>query len=266
MIFELSNCPICGSNEIIAIDREFIDDDTYIVYKCKACDGRVKKSKVKIQEKTVKDKELIPSEIYEKCIGNIFVITSLVDDGGIACGTGFCIGNNGYIMTNAHVVTNVNCTNDEQLLFSINDRIKAKRNDGKEFDCEVINVDLIGDMAILKLSEDIEDVELSMGNADDIKTGDKVLTIGNSKGEGMSITEGLISDKDRVVMKHSNIMVSIPVNNGNSGGPLLNMKAEVIGMITFGKRDAVAMNYAIPIKDILEFIKKTEVKEEVTIL
>ena len=61
-------------------------------------------------------------------------------------------------------------------------------------------------------------------------------------------------------------MVSVPVNNGNSGGPLFNLYSEVIGMITFGKKDAVAMNYAITIDDIKNFIKKTEEKEDITIL
>ena len=153
-----------------------------------------------------------------------------------------------------------------ELQFEINNNITIKLNNGLTYDCDLVNIDLKLDLAILKTCEDIKIDVLNFGNYDEVKTGERVLTIGNSKGEGLSITEGLVSDRARKVGSTNKIMISIPINHGNSGGPLFNYKNEVIGVVSMGKNNAVAMNYAIPSNDTIEFIRKTERNEEIKIL
>ena len=110
------------------------------------------------------------------------------------------------------------------------------------------------------------DYSVKLGYYEPVRTGEKVVTIGNSKGEGMAITEGLVSDKERKVCKKSKILISVPINNGNSGSPLFNVKGLVVAVIASGKKDAVVMNYAIPIRDAINFIKNIERTEKVRIL
>ena len=82
----------------------------------------------------------------------------------------------------------------------------------------------------------------------------------------MSITEGLVSDRARKIGNKTKILISVPINNGNSGGPLFNMKGQVVGVVSSGKKDAIVMNYAIPVDDMIKFIKKIESEQEIKIL
>ena len=70
----------------------------------------------------------------------------------------------------------------------------------------------------------------------------------------------------REISGHEYMMITALVTNGNSGGPVFNENGELLGMVTSGSNDALVMNYAIPLKVILEFIKEVEQKEELKIL
>lgn len=270
MRYELKNCPICGSEDLVAIDKKFIDLDTYVVYKCKACDEVIKATNPNNQAKVIKKAEkkdnLSAVEIYNNSIKSVVIVKSDIDEERKVCGTGFAISSNGYIITNAHVITNVSNENDEQLQFAINENITITNSEGNTFDCDLINVDLKRDLAILKTCEDVKFNVLCFGKYEEVKTGEKILAIGNSKGEGLSIIEGLVSDRERKVGSTTKILISVPLNHGNSGGPLINYRNEIIGVTSSGKKDAVAMNYAVPVDDVLDFIAKTEQNEGVTIL
>lgn len=268
MRYTLNTCSVCGSESIEPIDKKIDGLDTYIIYKCNACDEIVSASKPKVVE-TVQKKsteDMLPVDIYSKSINSIVIVNSDIDEERTSAGTGFAISSNGYILTNAHNVTSMVGEKEEQLQFEINNNITIKLNNGLTYDCDLVNIDLKLDLAILKTSDDIKIDVLSFGSYDDVKTGERVLTIGNSKGEGLSITEGLVSDRARKVGSTNKIMISIPINHGNSGGPLFNYRNEVIGVVSMGKNNAVAMNYAIPSNDAIEFIKKTERNEEIKIL
>ena len=84
--------------------------------------------------------------------------------------------------------------------------------------------------------------------------------IGNGKGEGLSIVDGIISDTRREISGRSLIMISAPVTMGYSGGPVLNSVGEFIGMVTGGREDATAMNYAIPSLTIQKFLSEAKKK------
>lgn len=271
MRYELKCCPVCGSENLKAQDKKIEGLDTYIVYKCNSCDEIVREKNVSKITRAMKEplkniKEMSASDIYSNSISSVVIVRSDIDDEKQSCGTGFAISTNGYIVTNAHVITNVSNINDDQVQFEINDNITITTCENFTYDCDLVNVDLKRDLAILKTDQDVKFKILSFGKYDEIKTGERVLTIGNSKGEGMAIIEGLISDKERKVGATNKILISIPLNSGNSGGPLINYKNEIIGVTSMGKKDAVAMNYAIPITDVLDFIDKTERNEGVTIL
>ena len=272
MIYRLDKCSVCGSDQLEQIDKKIVGLDTCLVYKCKCCDERLSaRIPKKVESKPMKveqpaKKELTAIDIFENNKESVINLFSKVKDNTFSAGTGFIISKDGYLITNAHVVTNLAKATNTQLKFNINEDIKANFKDKKTAECEIISVDIENDLAILKLDSDIPTKPLKLGSYSSVKTGQTVLAIGNSKGEGLSITEGIVSDRERKYDNTSNIMVSVPVNQGNSGGPLFNLNNEVIGVITFGKKDAVAMNYAINIDDVKDFIKKTEQKEDIKII
>lgn len=159
-------------------------------------------------------------------------------------GSGFFINDQGYIITNAHVV-------DQAVAIWI--QIPSL---GKRF----INAELVGvcperDIALLRVSsEDIEFLRselgsirfLPLGNSDAVHRSDEVLTLGYPLGqESLKSTTGVISGRERNM-----IQMSAPINPGSSGGPLLNVVGEVIGITSAGIIEAQNVGYIIPINDV----------------
>ncbi len=111
--------------------------------------------------------------------------------------------------------------------------------------------------------------ELSAGGvtfcAKEVETGEKIYAIGNSKGQGICILDGIVSDSERIIGSDKFIMFSAPIVHGNSGGPVFNGNGEVIGIATLGREDALAMNYAIPVSAVNAFIEQAKAKEEVEV-
>ena len=101
--------------------------------------------------------------------------------------------------------------------------------------------------------------------AKEVETGEKVYAIGNSKGQGICILDGIVSDSERLFGSDKFIMFSAPIVHGNSGGPVFNGNGEVIGIATLGREDALAMNYAIPVSAVNAFIEQAKAKEEVEV-
>ena len=130
--------------------------------------------------------------------------------------------------------------------------------------CDIIDVDLVLDLALLKINRK-NLASTKFGSYESLKTGENVVSIGNSKGEGMSITEGLVSDRNRQLAGQNKILISVPINHGNSGGPLFNMKGQVVGVVCSSKKNAVAMNYAIPVDQVVKFISKIENEQEIKV-
>lgn len=274
MIYELTKCKVCGSEDLVQTDKEIVGLDTYIVYRCKSCDSivskeRPRKTVIKEENNTSKPVfsgvEISPAELYEKNHKTLYSINSVLENEDRSCGTAFAIGSNGYLLTNAHVVTRVSSEEDGEVNFEINDDITATSFNGEIADCELIDLDLVLDLALLKINKR-NNYSVKLGSYETVKTGEKVVSIGNSKGEGMSITEGLVSDRARNLGNQTKILISVPINHGNSGGPLFNMKGQVIGVVASGKKNAVAMSYAIPVDEVLKFIKRIEVDQEIKVL
>ena len=166
-------------------------------------------------------------------------------------GSGFIISKDGYILTNNHVVNDA-------------DSITVTLGDGREFEATVVGTDPKTEVALIKI--DGEDLPfLALGDSDAVQVGEWVLAAGNPFGLSQTITAGIVSAKERSevgITDYANfIQTDAAVNPGNSGGPLLNIHGEVIGINTailaqngvysgnVGIGFAIPINQAIPIKD-----------------
>ncbi len=137
-------------------------------------------------------------------------------------GTGFIISEDGYILSNYHVVGNA-------------DEIKVKLHDGREFDAEKIGADAKSEVAVIKI--DAEDLPyLELGDSRAIEVGEWVVAVGNPFGLTETVTAGIISAKGRsnigIADYEDFIQTDAAINPGNSGGPLLTIEGKVIGVNT----------------------------------
>jgi serine protease Do len=165
-------------------------------------------------------------------------------------GSGFIIGSNGLVLTNAHVVANAK-------------EVTVKLTDKREFRAKVLGVDPPTDIALLKIdASGLPSVQL--GNATDLKVGEWVAAIGSPYGFENSVTSGIVSAKWRSLPDGAYvpfIQTDVAVNPGNSGGPLFNMKGEVVGINSQiysrtggyqGLSFAIPIEVAVKVKDQLQ--------------
>ncbi len=136
-------------------------------------------------------------------------------------GSGVIVSKEGHILTNNHVVANV-------------DEVKVQLRDGREFPAKIIGTDEINDIAVLKINAEGL-VPLPLGDSDRVKVGSMVLAVGNPFGLQESVTQGIISATGRQVSDESGtefFQTDTAINPGNSGGPLVNLRGEIIGINT----------------------------------
>ncbi len=168
-------------------------------------------------------------------------------------GSGFIIDNEGFILTNSHVVQKAT-------------EIKVKLETGKEYDAKVIGTDPKTDVALIQVKTDAEFPKpVPLGNSEGMKVGDWVMAIGNPFGLGHTATVGIVSAKGRVIGAgpyDDFIQTDAAINPGNSGGPLFNMNGEVIGINTAIVAQGQGIGFAIPInvaKEILPQLRTGKV-------
>lgn len=158
-------------------------------------------------------------------------------------GSGFVVDRSGYILTNNHVVENAT-------------RIQVKLpGDRTEYAAKLIGTDPELDLAVLKIDASKELAPLPMGNSDAIDTGDWVVAIGSPFGLDQTMTAGIISAKGRDLGEPGHqlqrfLQTDAAINRGNSGGPLLNIEGQVIGintMIASGSGNFEGIGFALPI-------------------
>jgi len=179
---------------------------------------------------------------------------TLSQEGG---GTGFIITSDGLIATNKHVASDMNA------------QYSVFTSDGKEYKAKVQAVDSFNDFAVLKIEATGLPV-VDLGDSDNIDVGQWVIAIGNALGEFQNtVTVGVVSAKNRKITASGGgeseqlnglIQTDAAVNPGNSGGPLSNLKGQVIGITTAVAGGAESIGFAIPInvvKSAIDSIKKT---------
>lgn len=187
--------------------------------------------------------ELDIDEVYNKVIpSTVLVITTSGESTGT--GTGIIATEDGYIITNSHVILNSKSVS-----------VQVKTYDGTLHDAVVVGFDKTTDLAVLKI-DGTGYTPAEFGDSDDLRMGQWVVAIGNPGGEQFSgsITRGVISGLNRSVGSYSSngmtyIQTDAAINPGNSGGPLVNLHGQVIGISSakIVSEQYEGMGFAIPI-------------------
>ena len=191
-------------------------------------------------------------EIYLKNIDSVVSISCQLY-GGSANGTGVVLSQDGYIVTNAHVVADAQA-------------VTVRLSDDRELAAQIIGADEVSDLAVLRI--DAEDlVPASFGESENLRVGDTVVAIGDPLGVELrgTLTDGIVSAINRDVMVDGRPMTLIQtnaaLNSGNSGGPLINCYGQVIGINTMkisaftNQAGVEGLGFAIPsatVKDVVD--------------
>jgi len=140
---------------------------------------------------------------------------------GQALGSGFVISEDGYIVTNNHVIEKA-------------DQISIEFFSGKTLEAKVVGTDPNTDIALLKVESDTPLTYVPFGDSDKMRVGEWVMAMGNPLGQGFSVSAGIVSARNRALSGTYDdfIQTDAAINRGNSGGPLFNMDGEVIGVNT----------------------------------
>ena len=191
-------------------------------------------------------KEMTLRELYPACVDTVVSIRakSYKEFGVIHSGTGFIVSDNGFIITNQHVLSDT-------------DVVSVVLSDGSEYDGYLVGEDASTDIAVLKIAaKDLPVAEL--GESDRVMVGDAVAAIGNPLGEDLTgtLTSGIISAIDRDINYNGHslslLQTTAALNEGNSGGPLFNMYGQVIGITNMKLSNAYSdvtiegIGFAIP--------------------
>lgn len=171
----------------------------------------------------------------EAAYESVFVIYS-----GNSLGSGFAVGEN-CIVTNAHVIDDPR-------------NITVETYGGTKYEASVLGMNEQQDIAVL-IVRDAQFPYLDIADLSAMKTGDDIYAIGAPHGMAYTLTKGGISAKERMVGNQSYIQIDAPINQGNSGGPLLNDAGQVLGMNTLKMSDSEGIGLAIPISRVCEYLK-----------
>jgi len=162
--------------------------------------------------------------------------TEQVEVGG---GTGFVVSEDGLILTNRHVVS------DPEAGYTVT------FDNGDSYEAEVVDIDHLSDLAIIRIDA-TGLTPLALGDSDQLAQGQIVIAIGNTLGEySNTVTKGIVSGlaRDLGAGYTGLVQTDAAINEGNSGGPLLNLSGEVIGINTAVDRSGEGVGFAIPIND-----------------
>ena len=218
-------------------------DRTVTAVEVKKVDGQTKMQPAEVYASTVNSTVSINCSSQST---NIFGQTTQ----SASSGSGFIISEDGYIVTNYHVVNGASS-------------VKVTLYNGDTYDATVIGGDSDYDVAVLKINA-AGLTPVVLGDSADVNVGDTVLAIGNPLGElTFSMSQGIVSSCDRAInvdgTPFTMIQVDASINPGNSGGPLMNLYGEVVGIVsakysTYSTTTVEGLGFAIPISDVKSVI------------
>ena len=214
---------------------------------------------VSVQVKNVDGQtKMEPAEVYASVVNSAVSINCSATSTNIfgqqtqtaSSGSGFIITEDGYVVTNYHVVSGASS-------------VEVTLYNGDTYDAAVIGGDSDYDVAVLKINASgLQPVTL--GESADVNVGDTVLAIGNPLGElTFSMSQGIVSSCDRAInvdgTPFNMIQVDCSINPGNSGGPLVNLYGKVVGIVsakysTYSSTTVEGLGFAIPISDVRSII------------
>lgn len=214
---------------------------------------------VSVQVKNVDGQtKMEPAEVYASVVNSAVSINCSATSTNIfgqqtqtaSSGSGFIITEDGYVVTNYHVVSGASS-------------VEVTLYNGDTYDATVIGGDSDYDVAVLKI-EATGLQPVTLGESADVNVGDTVLAIGNPLGElTFSMSQGIVSSCDRAInvdgTPFNMIQVDCSINPGNSGGPLVNLDGEVVGIVsakysTYSSTTVEGLGFAIPISDVRSII------------
>ncbi len=203
---------------------------------------------------------MTPAQVYAQNVPSVVAISSTVTaeyygqtTTGTSTGSGFILTEDGYVVTNYHVVEGATS-------------VTVTTNDGEEYSATVVGGDSTNDVAVLKVNASGLPA-VTIGSSSSLIVGDQVVAIGNPLGElTNTLTVGYVSAKDRMVTTDgfaiNMLQTDAAINSGNSGGALFNMKGEVVGITTAkysGESSSGAtiegIGFAIPIDDVYNIVE-----------
>uniref|UniRef100_A0AAY5EWA4 PDZ domain-containing protein n=1 Tax=Electrophorus electricus TaxID=8005 RepID=A0AAY5EWA4_ELEEL len=171
----------------------------------------------------------------------------------VASGSGFIVSEDGLIVTNAHVVANKH-------------RVKVELKPGDTFDAKIKDVDEKADIALIKIDTPMKLPVLLLGNSADLRPGEFVVAIGSPFSLQNTVTTGIVSTTQRggkeLGLRNSDmdyIQTDAIINYGNSGGPLVNLDGEVIGINTL--KVTAGISFAIPSDKIRQFLTESHERQ-----
>ena len=181
------------------------------------------------------------SEIIKEAVKSVVTIKT-----NTAQGTGFLISKKGYLVTNAHVLSEAVFAN-------------AITSEKESFPVKLIGYDANLDIALLKIS--LQENSLNFALSKDVEVGEKVIAIGNPLGLSFSVSEGIVSGKNRLGINNipAYIQTDAALNPGNSGGPLINANGKVIGINNF-KAQGDNIGFALQSEYIIESVNNIALK------
>ena len=216
-----------------------------------------------------------PGQIYARLAPGVVTVISIFEgsepgaQGGGGQGSGFVLDGEGYIATNAHVVTGGSGEGGApaQQLF-------VEFSDGNRVSAEIVGADLNADVALLKISPaGLSLTALELGRSGSITVGEPVAAIGSPFGENQSLSVGVVSAVDRNIESLTRfgigdaIQTDAPINPGNSGGPLLDARGRVIGINAQIKSESgggEGVGFAIPVDAVRRSLRELRSEGEVS--
>lgn len=209
-------------------------------------------------EELTTEKEFSKGDIYSEAVNSIVTITGLKREYYETIlgryhrdiqsnGTGFSVTEDGYIITNNHVV-------EGSIEITVTDYY------GKEYSAKLVGSEPANDIAVIKI--DAVTVAANLGSSSSLKVGDDIMIIGNALGElSYTFTDGIVSHLSRDVNLESGKTINMfqtnaAINNGNSGGPVYNMKGEVVGIASakYASDKIEGLGFCIPIDHVKKMI------------
>ena len=212
------------------------DNEGYVKYTCKLC-----------QFEMVNEYEanFLPSQIYEMIVSSTVRIEGCDKNGNMHnLGSGFFISDKGEIVTNYHVIAGAY-------------QLKVKLYGGEQYwAVQVKGYDIKNDIAVIKI--DLEGNSYLKLSTDSVKTGDPVYALGSPLGVDDIFTDGVVSNPSKLINGVYYIAFSAPISTGNSGGPLVNSRGEVVGINSQTAIDSQNLNFALPASVAAELDKSGE--------
>ena len=200
--------------------------------------------------------ELSPADIYDQATKQVVGIRTEItvtnffgmSSSGAVSGSGFIVSEDGYILTNYHVVEDA---------YQRKLDIQVMTYDGSTYNATIVGVEPSNDVAVLKIEAQGLNAAV-FGNSDTLRVGDSVYAVGNPLGElEFSMSTGHVSALGRVIQTQESesinmFQIDAAVNEGNSGGPVYNSEGDVVGIVTakYSSSGVEGLGFAIPINDV----------------